>query len=344
MRFLLILLSFVYRVIIGIRNFLFDWNILKSKTYNVPIICVGNITSGGTGKTPHIEYLIHLLSDKKIAVLSRGYGRKTNGLFWVEFDSDPNNVGDESLQIKQKFPNINVVVSEKRRKGIEEILIKFPGTEVVLMDDGYQHRWVKAGLNIILNNHEHPIYSDQHLPLGTLRESISSLNRSDIIITTKCPEIRDIEKKEISSKLNLFAHQKSFFSSISYQDCRSVFSNKSIENLNNYNITLITSIANIENLEKYLEEKGNVVRPFSFHDHHNYTTKDIQYILLQYKSSISDKNIILTTEKDKVKLTKFKEEFKGVEIYFVPIKMVIHNAREFNNEILKYVTTNKREC
>ena len=344
MRFLLLLLSFVYGFIIGIRNLLFDWNIFKSKTYNVPIICVGNITSGGTGKTPHIEYLIHLLSDKKIAVLSRGYGRKTNGLFWVEFDSEPNNVGDESLQIKQKFPNINVIVSENRRRGIEEILNKFPETEIVLMDDGFQHRWVKAGLYIVLNNYGRPIYSDHILPLGRLRESISSLNRSDIIITTKCPNISPKEKKGISSKLNLFAHQKSFFSSISYQDCRSIFSNKSIENLNNYNITLITSIANAENLKKYLEEKGNIVNPFSFPDHHNYTTKDIQYILSKYKSSISDKNIILTTEKDKVKLTKFKEDFKGVELYFFPVKTEIHKSREFNNEILKYVTTNKREC
>ena len=313
MRFLLLLLSFVYRLIIGIRNLLFDWNIFKSKTYNIPIICVGNITSGGTGKTPHIEYLIDLLSDKKIAVLSRGHGRKTNGLFWVKFNSISNNVGDESLQIKQKFPNINVIVSENRRRGIEEILSKFPRTEVVLMDDGFQHRWVKAGLYIVLNNYERPIYSDHILPLGRLRESISSLNRSDIIITTKCPEILPAEKKEISSKLNLFTQQKSFFSSISYQDWRSVFSNKSIETLKNYNITLITSIANAENLKKYLEEKGNIVHPFSFADHYNYTTKDIQYILSKYKSSISDKNIILTTEKDKVKLTKFKEEFKGVK-------------------------------
>lgn len=342
MRFLLLPFSFFYGLIISIRNLLFDWNIFKSKIYNVAIICIGNITSGGTGKTPHIEYLIHLLSDKKIAVLSRGYGRKTRGLFWVEFNSDPNNVGDESLQIKQKFPNTNIVVSEDRRRGIEEILNKFPETDVVLMDDGFQHRWVRAGLYIILNNYEKPIYSDQLLPLGRLREPASSLTRSDFIITTKCPNISPTEKQGITSKLNLLAHQKNFFSSILYQDWKGVFTDTKIDSVSDYNILLLSSIANIENLKQILKENNNV-NHIEFRDHYNYTAKDIQNILLKYNSSISDKNIILTTEKDKVKLSKFKEEFKGVELYFVPIKTDIHNSEEFNNEILKYVATNKRK-
>ena len=177
MRFLLIPFSLIYGSLITIRNILFDWNIFKSKSYNIPIICIGNITAGGTGKTPHVEYILDLLISKNIAVISKGYGRKSKGLLWVETNSIASEVGDEPLQIKQKNPNTLVLVSENRRKGIEEILGNYPETEVILMDDGFQHRWVKAGLNIVLNNYENPIYSDHLLPYGTLREQKSEIQR-----------------------------------------------------------------------------------------------------------------------------------------------------------------------
>jgi tetraacyldisaccharide 4'-kinase len=154
MRFLLYPFSLMYGIVIDIRNFLFDINIFKSKSYNIPIICVGNITAGGTGKTPHTEYILSLLSDKKTAVLIRGYGRKTSGLLLVETNSESEKVGDEPLQIKQNFPNTIVVVSGNRRIGIEKILDSYPETEVIIMDDGFQHRWVKAGMYIVLNNYE----------------------------------------------------------------------------------------------------------------------------------------------------------------------------------------------
>ena len=344
MRFLFFPFSLLYGLIVALRNFLFDWNVFKSKSYNIPIICVGNITAGGTGKTPHTEYLLDLLSDKNTALLSRGYGRKTSGLLWVETDSESEKVSDEPLQIKQKFPNTKVVVSENRRLGIEKILGNYPETEVILMDDGFQHRWVKAGMYVLLNNYENPIYSDYLIPMGKLRESKSAIKRADVIITTKCVEISPTEKKGIISTLNTFASQKNYFSSIVYQNWESVFTGKEIDTPNNYNITLATSVANADNLKHHLQKNGNKITHLSFPDHHNFTTKDIENILSEYNSSISDKNIILTTEKDKVKLLKYKEHFEGVELYFSPIKINIHNSEEFKNEIINYVTKHKRKC
>jgi len=344
MRFLFFPFSLLYGLIVTFRNFLFDWNVFKSKSYNIPIICVGNITAGGTGKTPHTEYLLDLLSDKNTAVLSRGYGRKSSGLIWVETDSESKKVGDEPLQIKQKFPNTKVVVSENRRIGIEKILSNYPETEVIIMDDGFQHRRVKAGMYVLLNNYENPIYSDYLIPMGKLRESKSSLKRAHLIITTKCAEISPTEKKGIISKLNTFASQKNYFSSIVYKNWKSVFTDKEIDSPKNYNITLVTSVANTDNLKLHLQKNGNKVTHLSFPDHHNFTSTDIENILSEYNPSISDKNIILTTEKDKVKLLKYKEHFEGVKLYVSPIKINIHNSVEFKNEIINYVTKHKRKC
>ena len=343
MRFLLLPLSIFYGFIVGIRNKLFNWKILKNKTFNIPIICVGNISIGGTGKTPHIEYLIKVLSNKKIAVLSRGYGRVTKGVRFVKEDENYLHVGDEPLQIKQKFPKVKVIVSENRRKGVQEILRKFPETEVILMDDGFQHRYLNTGLNIILNNYEKPIYSDYLIPFGGLRESINSLKRAKIIITTKCPKLNEEEKNYISKKVNLQKNQLKYFSSIEYDKCRNLISKTAISNLKGYNILLVTSIANAHNLKNYLEHNQNTVNHLAFPDHHKFSDKNINDILTKFKDNNYDKNIILTTEKDKVKLTNFIDYFKGINIYYIQIKVNIQNYKKFNNEILKYVTNYKRE-
>ena len=338
MRFSLFPFYLIYGLIVSIRNLLFDWQILKSKTYNIPIICVGNISVGGTGKTPHVEYLINILSEKEITILSRGYGRVSKEKKIVKIDSNYVDVGDEPLQIKQKFPQTNVIVSNNRRKGMEEILKKYPSTDIVLMDDGFQHRWIDVGLNIILNNYSRPIYSDYLMPIGRLRESKSSIKRANIIITTKCPDINEKEKNYISNKLNLSQKQKIFFSSVKYGKCREVFSNKIFDNINGYNILLVSSIANAEDLKIFLKSNQNLVTHLSFPDHHIYSNSDIEDILIKFNSFNSDKNIILTTEKDKVKLINFKDNFKGNKIYFIPIEINIQDYEKFNNEIIQYVT------
>jgi len=326
------------------RNLFFDLGIFSSKEYPIPIICIGNITAGGTGKTPHIEYLLYLLSDKRIAVLSRGYNRKTIGLIWVGINDTPKNVGDEPLQIKQKFPNSLVVVSESRKRGIEQILEKHPETEVILMDDGFQHRWVKAEMNILLNNYENKIYLDRLLPLGKLRESKSETIRSDIIITTKCPSLTPTEKTEIDNQLNVSAHQNSFFSSIIYNNWETISNAEKIPTKDKLHITLVTSVANADNLKQHLEEEGHIINHLKFSDHHNFTKIDIQNILSKYHSTTSDKNIILSTEKDKVKLSYFKNEFDGVKLFFVPITIKIDRKNEFNKLITDYVTNHTRNC
>ena len=343
MRFLLLPFNLVYLSIVSIRNILFDWKIFKSTTYDIPIICVGNISVGGTGKTPHIEYLINLLSGYKLTILSRGYGRESKEKKLVSLESNYLDVGDEPLQIKQKFPHTNVIVSKNRRKGIEEILKKHPDTDVVLMDDGFQHRWVNTGLNIILNNYSRPIYSDYLMPIGRLREPKSSIKRANIIITTKCPNINEEERNYISTKLNICKKQKIYFSSIRYGKCREIFSNKIIDNIKGYNILLVSSIANAEELKKFLRRNQNLVTHLEFPDHHKYTNSDIENILVKFNSYNSDKNIILTTEKDKVKLVNFKDDLKGNHIYFLPIEINLKESEKFNNEIIKYVTEHKRK-
>ena len=342
MRFLLLPLSIFYGYVVGIRNKLFNWKILKSKTFNIPIICVGNLSVGGTGKTPHIEYLIKLLYNKKIAILSRGYGRVTKDLRFVKVDENYLLVGDEPLQIKQKFPKVIVIVSENRIEGVREILKNHPETEVILMDDGFQHRYLNAGLNIILNNYEKPIYSDYLIPFGGLRESINSLKRAKIIITTKCPKLNEEEKNYITTNLNLHKNQSKYFSSIEYDICKNLISKTTISNLKGYNILLLTSIANADNLKNYLENKENIVSHLAYPDHHKFSDKNIKYILRKFKDNNYDKNIILTTEKDKVKLANFIDYFKGINIYYIQIKVNIQNYEKFNNEILKYVTSYKR--
>lgn len=342
MRFLLYPFALIYSLVVWMRNLFFDLGIFTSKEYSIPIICIGNITAGGTGKTPHTEYLLCLLSDKKTAVLSRGYNRKTKGLVWVDVKSNPENVGDEPLQIKQKFPDSIVVVSESKRKGIEQILEKHPETELILMDDGFQHRWVKAGMNILLNNYENTIYSDNLLPLGKLRESKREASRADIIITTKCPEMTPTEKIGINNQLNVSAYQNSFFSSIIYNNLEPISTYEKIPTNNKYYITLVTSVANADNLKLHLEENGHIVNHLSFPDHYNFTKTDIQNILSEYYSITSDKNIILSTEKDKVKLTNFKTEFDGIKLFFIPINIKIDREQEFNNLITDYVTNHKR--
>ena len=211
------------------------------------------------------------------------------------------------------------------------------------MDDGFQHRWVKAGLNILINNYNEPVYNDKIMPFGRLRDNLNSIKRSDIIITSKCPKnLSPTEKKGIKSHLNLFPTQKKFFSSLSYTDFKSIFIDRHINSCDQLEIILVTSISNAKPLINFLNRKHKIIQHLKFKDHHNYTKSDIKEILDIFHSFKSTKNIILTTEKDKVKFQDFKNDFIGINIYFVSINIVIDHQEEFNSEIIKYVTKNKR--
>lgn len=319
-------LSWLYGLVVSIRNLMFDVGMLKSKTFPLPVICVGNITVGGTGKTPHTEYLIRLLSEKhQVAVLSRGYKRQSEGYVLATPTTSMTDIGDEPYQMKHKFPQIHMAVDKDRCHGIEKLMKKEvqPSTDVVILDDAYQHRYVKAGLNILLMDYHRLIYLDKLLPAGRLRESSSGTKRADIVIVTKCPrDITPIERKGIERSLNIENWQKIFFSTYTYPDnMKGIGSNP----------LLVTGIASPEQMIYDLQKIVPEFDVMSFPDHHHFTENDINNIRTRAAG-----RTILTTEKDSTRL-------HGLEnVKVIPIEVeFIDGKEEFDNIIRNYVNTKK---
>lgn len=345
-------LSFLYGIGVGIRNFCYDHNIFKHHTYNIPIISIGNISVGGTGKTPHTEFLIQKLKEEfNIAVLSRGYKRKTKGFRIVKTTDKHFDSGDEPLQIKNKFPNIIVAVSENRAKGIEQLKKMYPNLNLIILDDAFQHRKVKPGLSILLNNYHHPIASDHLLPLGYLRENHSASHRAHVIIYSKCPEsLKPIERRILSKQLDVRPFQYLFFSTLEYQDLSPVFDdNKKIElnELKNFNVLAISGIAKSKSFVDFIKSNSKNMIHLKFRDHHNFNAKDIKKIEKNF-NNITDEKIIIVTEKDAIRLKSinlFNDEIKKY-IYCVPIKVKLlcdkEEEKQFDNQIFSYVRNNKR--
>ena len=340
--FLLFPLSFFYGIITSTRNLLFDFGVFKEKNYPIPIICIGNLSVGGAGKTPHTQYLYDLLKIKyNVAVLSRGYGRETSALQIVKITSKASIVGDEPLQLKQNNPECLIVVEKNRNKGVQHILQNFPKTEIILLDDGYQHRWIKAGFNILVTSFSSPYYDDYLMPFGRLRESKRGGTRANAVIFSKSPEnTNPTLKKGMLEKLNLFSHQKAYFSVIKYHKFKSISTNTELEELDKYSITLVSGISNAKPLIKYLKEKGHSISHLEYSDHHNYCINDINNILARYKAEESAKKLILTTEKDATKLKQFSHYFKDINFYYIPIEIKIDQSEKFKNQILNYVEKN----
>ena len=319
-------LSWLYGLVVSIRNLMFDVGMLKSKTFPLPVICVGNITVGGTGKTPHTEYLIRLLSEKhQVAVLSRGYKRQSEGYVLATPTTSMTDIGDEPYQMKHKFPQIHMAVDKDRCHGIEKLMKKEvqPSTDVVILDDAYQHRYVKTGLNILLMDYHRLIYLDKLLPAGRLRESSSGTKRADIVIVTKCPrDITPIERTGIERSLNIENWQKIFFSTYSYPDDM-----KGIGK----NPLLVTGIASPEQMIYDLQKIIPEFDVMSFPDHHHFTENDINNIRTRAAG-----RTILTTEKDATRL-------HGLEnVKVIPIEVeFIDGKEEFDNIIRNYVNTKK---
>ncbi len=342
MHLVLYLLSIIYRMICSLRNSLFDYNILKSKEHTIPIICIGNLSIGGTGKTPHTSYIARVLSPYyKVAIISRGYRRKSSSFSYVELNSPVSSVGDEPLQLKLNNPNCIVAVNNNRNKAVERIILDHPERNVILLDDGFQHRKIKAGLNIIITPYYKLFTKNNLLPLGTLREPANEAARADIIIVSNNPNnVTPTERRAISESLNLKAHQKEYFSSITYQKYKNIEDNTELENEQDYNVTLVTGIANPDPLMKHLERKGRKVYLIKFYDHHNYTLRDVEKILLAHNKNKSTRKLILTTEKDATKLRQFLTNFKGNKIYYIPIDVVVNNNKKFEKQLLDYVRRN----
>lgn len=324
LRRLLFPFSLLYDLATTIRNKLFDLNILKSRQFSVPVIVVGNLSTGGTGKSPMIEYLIRLFEDNyRIGVVSRGYKRKTKGFLEVETSHSAAEVGDEPLQIKKKFPEIVVAVSEKRAVGIEKIQKK---VDLVLLDDAFQHRYVKPDFTILLTSYG-DLYSDDFiLPAGNLRESRRGASRADVIVVTKCPpNLSDHERNGIRKKLKPLAKQKVFFSTIAYSnEIHSASDAKTLDFLKGRNFTLITGIANPTPLVNFLKGKDLEFHHRAFPDHHHFSDPELKELDAQ--------NIILTTEKDYVRLQPFLE---NSHIYYLPIKMSFMHEDQKLNHLIK---------
>lgn len=328
LRKILIPFSLLYGVILKLRNFAYDrsW-FFSSTSFNLPIICVGNLSLGGTGKSPTIEYLIRLLKNNyTVATLSRGYGRKTTGFLEVQNHHSAMQVGDEPLQFKNKFPTIKVAVDEQRVRGINQLLDSSQ-IDVILLDDAYQHRKVKPGIHILLTVYNDLYCDDWVLPAGNLREPASGANRAELILVTKCPPLLSIEKQQsVFRKLKLHPHQSLFFSYIDY--AKSVFSKneeKCLADLKDF--TLVTGIAKPKPLLNFLNEVNPPKNHIAFPDHHNFTEKEIAQLKLHH--------IILTTEKDFARL---KDFLLPSQLYYIPIEMkIINQQNAFNELILNYV-------
>lgn len=343
--------SWIYGSIVRFRNWLFDMGLKKSKSFSIPIISVGNITVGGSGKTPHVEYLIRLLHDKaKIAVLSRGYKRKSHGYVLAEESTTMPEIGDEPFQMHQKFSDIYVAVDAKRARGIENLQNDeaTKDVDVVLLDDAFQHRYVKPGINILLVDYHRLIIYDKMLPAGRLREPLSGKNRADIVIITKCPkDLKPMEFRVLTKAMDLYPFQKLYFTSIDYDTPKGVFEEKQIEldKLQDYHVLLLTGIASPKQMEHDLKPMTKDITNLSFGDHHSFKGKDIDRINDAFES-IPEPRIIITTEKDAVRLRETEGLYEKVKsnMYELPIKVsfMLDQQDNFNEKIISYVRKNSR--
>jgi tetraacyldisaccharide 4'-kinase len=349
-------LSWLYGMGVWFRNKLFDWGILPGEEFSVPIISIGNISVGGTGKTPHTEYLIRLLSSRfRIAVLSRGYKRKTSGFILADDKADASTIGDEPYQMYRKFPEALIAVDGNRRRGITNLLAlpKDKRPDIILLDDAFQHRYVKPSLSILLTDSNRLMYEDELLPAGRLREPAKNKSRAEMIIVTKCPEdIKPIDYRIIGKNLNLYPYQSLFFTSFKYGNLIPVFPEgqqtprdlKTIK-LQKGKILLVTGIAAPQGLITELNKYSNYVDVLNYSDHHVFSDVDLAEIKQKYDLISGENKIIITTEKDAVRLMDHPNLNDNIKkaLYYLPVEIVFNQEQEymFKQKIDNHVRTIK---
>lgn len=349
-KILLFPFAIIYGIITSLRNLLYDWKFLKSKSVAVHTICVGNLAVGGTGKTPHVEYLINILQyDFKIAILSRGYKRKTSGFIQATNLSTAFDIGDEPLQYKTKNPQLEVCVDANRVNGIKEIL-EFPEPpKVVILDDAFQHRALNCELKIVISEYNNLYLNDCMMPAGYLRESKKGIERADIIIVSKTPDkTTAIEIRNVIKDLKPLAHQQLFFTWLKYGELKG-FQNPTdtIDTLNDlfrYRIVAFTGIGNPQPMITYLKEYASDVKHIQFPDHHSFTIQDIADVRAQLDAIEGGNKIVVTTEKDAMRLrgTDLQDIANTLPLYVLPIEVDFKDkTQEFNDTIINYVRTNK---
>lgn len=330
--------SLVYHFVTALRNKMYNWGAFSSTKFKTPIIGVGNLSVGGSGKSPMVMYLADLLSKNfRTGVLSRGYGRKTKGYGIVNYDSTYKMVGDEAMQLFERFRNKFVIgVCEDRVYGAKKI-IEDMDLDVLLLDDSYQHRRINPGFNVLLTDYNDPYFKDFLLPAGNLRESRRGVKRADVIVVTKCPEILTEEKKQYYiSRIKPKYYQKVFFSSINYDE--NIINKRQlipVQNLDYYDILLVTGIANPTLIEKELGRYSQRIKHLKYKDHHAFTIDDIEHIKEEFQK-LGEYKIILTTEKDYVRLKTF--DYLREKLFYWPINIEIDNPEEFDETIRGFVT------
>lgn len=334
-------LALLYGSLVKLHRGIYQLGILPSKSFDFPVLNVGNLSVGGTGKSPHVAYLNQLLSPLfKTAIVSRGYHRQTKGVRLVEQNSLAEEVGDEPLQLKQNFPNTPILVAEHRVLGIETVLKQDEKINCVLLDDAFQHWRIRANVQILLTTFEQPFFEDWVLPMGRLREFKSGYRRADIIIVTKCPSnITPVQKAYFCRRIQPFPHQQIFFSYFKYQTLYSLLDRprtRAVETLKGQDITLITAIANTSYLEEHLLSYVKSIQSLKFLDHHYYTQKDLEKL-----KRIAQNQLIITTEKDAVKLKMHQTylEKEGMAIYVLPIEVEIafNEKQMFKTSLLNLI-------
>lgn len=322
-RIILFPFSLLYYVAIYLRNRLYDKKILPAQSFGLPIICVGNIAVGGTGKSPMVEFLLRELGRHyRLATLSRGYKRKTTGYVLADDHTSALDIGDEPMQFHLKFPQVAVAVGEERIVAVPQLLHDRPDTQAIILDDAFQHRAISAGYNIILTDYSNLYTRDWYLPTGDLRDEKSSANRADIIIVTKCPpELTAAEADSIKSELAVLPGQQVFFATIRYGALYHIVDQSSFVITPDTEVLLVTGIANPRPLKKILTDQTRSYEQMVFSDHHIFTIDDLNDIAGRFAQMTVQKKIILTTEKDAVRLVKFSRELKDLPVYVLPIEM-----------------------
>ena len=343
-------LSWFYGLGVKLRNMAFELGLLKSRSFDVPVISVGNITVGGTGKTPHVEYLVkHLKDIFHIAVLSRGYKRKSKGFILATPETTMPEIGDEPFQMKQKFPHVSVAVDRSRCHGIEELTDNDKSLDVILLDDAFQHRYVKPGINILLVDYHRLVIYDKLLPAGRLREPLSGKDRADIVIITKCPkDLKPMEFRVITKAMSLYPYQSLYFTTLEYDKLQPLFHTgepQELKGLKKTHILLLTGIASPEQMTHDLTPFVKDITPLTFADHHRFKAKDIQLINETFEQ-LPEPRCVITTEKDATRLygiDGLSEEVRK-NSYTLPVNIRFMQEQEdtFNQYIIGYVRKNSR--
>lgn len=340
-RILLLPFALLYWLGIRVRNWLYDRNVLKSSEFGLPLICIGNLSVGGTGKSPMVEYLVDKLKDRyKVATLSRGYKRKTKGYALANEQSTALEIGDEPMQFHLKFPGVPVAVGEERMVAIPQLLHDKPDTKVIILDDAFQHRQVKAGLNIILTEYGNLFTRDFYLPTGDLRDLKSSYKRADIIVVTKCkPGLSENEKQKLVNEISPLQHQQVYFTTISYGELYHIKKGTGFTAGPDTEVLLVTGIANPKPLKKMLEEHSNSYHMLQYADHHIFTIDDLDDIRSRFDKIETTNKIILTTEKDAVRLVKFDAEIADLPLYVLPVwhQFLFNEGTQFDQQVTDFI-------